>query len=82
MECKFCNKQLSTISNLNYHIKNNKNCLEIQKNQNQYDNNNLVCCDFCDKTYPYNTINRKKHNEGIQHQTLRLNYYRNFKSKF
>jgi U11/U12 small nuclear ribonucleoprotein SNRNP20 len=39
-------------------------------------------CDFCDKTYPYNTINRKKHNEGIQHQTLRLNYYRNFKSKF
>jgi hypothetical protein len=36
---------------LNYHIKNNKNCLEIQKNQNQYDNNNLVCCDFCDKTF-------------------------------
>ena len=56
MECKFCNKQLSTVGNLNYHIKNNKNCLEIQKNQEQNDNNNLVSCDFCKKSFSNKTL--------------------------
>ena len=58
MECKFCNKQLSTVGNLNYHIKNNKNCLEIQKNQeqNDNDNNNLVSCDFCKKSFSNKTL--------------------------
>lgn len=56
MECKFCKKQLSTVGNLNYHIKNNKNCLEIQKNQNQNDNNNLVSCDFCKKSFSNKTL--------------------------
>ena len=49
MECKFCNKNFTTISNLNYHMKNNKKCLEIQQNQNQNDNN--VSCDFCKKNF-------------------------------
>jgi sugar-specific transcriptional regulator TrmB len=56
MECKFCKKQLSTVGNLNYHIKNNKNCLEIQKNQDQNDNNNLVSCDFCKKSFSNKTL--------------------------
>ena len=56
MECEFCKKQLSTVGNLNYHIKNNKNCLEIQKNQDQNDNNNLVCCDFCKKSFSNKTL--------------------------
>jgi hypothetical protein len=56
MECKFCNKQLSTVGNLNYHIKNNKNCLEIQKNHEQNDNNNLVSCDFCKKSFSNKTL--------------------------
>jgi hypothetical protein len=56
MECEFCKKQLSTVGNLNYHIKNNKNCLEIQKNQNQNDNNNLVSCDFCNKSFSNKTL--------------------------
>ena len=46
MECKICNKNFSTISNLNYHMKNNKNCLEIQKNDNI-----LKPCDFCEKNF-------------------------------
>jgi hypothetical protein len=56
MECEFCKKQLSTVGNLNYHIKNNKNCLEIQKKQNQNDNNNLVSCDFCNKSFSNKTL--------------------------
>jgi hypothetical protein len=55
MECKFCNKQLSTVGNLNYHIKNNKNCLEIQKKQNDI-LVSLVSCDFCDKTFSNKTL--------------------------
>jgi hypothetical protein len=46
MECKFCNKKFSTMSNLNYHTKNNKKCLEIQKIQS--DN---TSCDFCKKNF-------------------------------
>lgn len=38
-------------------------------------------CDYCDKSFPYNTLNRKKHNEGIQHQSLRNAYYNNYKCK-
>ena len=56
MDCEFCKKQLSTVGNLNYHIKNNKNCLEIQKNQDQNDNNNLVSCDFCKKSFSNKTL--------------------------
>jgi len=58
MECKFCNKQLSTVGNLNYHIKNNKNCLEIQKNhRNENDIPiSLVSCEFCDKTFSNKTL--------------------------
>ena len=49
MECKFCNKNFTTISNLNYHMKNNKKCLEsheVQKNDNI-----LKPCDFCKKNF-------------------------------
>ncbi len=37
-------------------------------------------CDYCDKTFPYTTDNRKKHCEGSQHQILRNSYYSNYKS--
>lgn len=39
-------------------------------------------CDFCDKTFPYNTANRKKHNEGSYHQMARNAYYSKFKGIF
>jgi hypothetical protein len=47
MECKFCNNNFSTISNLNYHIKNNKKCLEIQ----QIQNDDMSSCEFCKKNF-------------------------------
>jgi hypothetical protein len=49
MECKFCNKNFSTISNLNYHMKNNKKCLETQEVQKN--DNILKPCDFCKKSF-------------------------------
>jgi hypothetical protein len=49
MECKFCNKNFSTISNLNYHMKNNKKCLETQEVQKN--DNILKSCDFCKKNF-------------------------------
>jgi hypothetical protein len=70
MECKFCKKQLSTISNLNYHIKNNKNCLEIQKNQNQNDNNNLVSCDFCKKSFSNKSL--KIHLKSCKNKSIEI----------
>lgn len=36
-------------------------------------------CDYCDKTFPDNTLNRKKHNEGSFHQMMKNNYYAQFK---
>ncbi len=36
-------------------------------------------CDYCDKSFPYNSINRKKHNEGSYHQMMRNAYYSNYK---
>ena len=36
-------------------------------------------CDYCDKSFPYNTANRKKHNEGTYHKMARNAYYANYK---
>ena len=38
-------------------------------------------CEYCDKTYPYNTQNRIKHNEGSYHQTMKNAYYSDYKGK-
>ena len=55
-KCEFCKKDFSTSGNLNYHIKNNKKCLEIQKNQIQNDTNMLVSCEFCEKFFSNKTL--------------------------
>ena len=47
MECEFCEKQLKTISSLNYHKKTNKKCLKIQDSKN----NSLKSCEFCHKYF-------------------------------
>lgn len=39
-------------------------------------------CDFCNKSFPSNTENRKKHNEGLQHQNNRASYYSKFKGNY
>ena len=38
-------------------------------------------CEFCDKSFPSNAENRKKHNEGVQHQKLRVAYYSAYKGQ-
>jgi hypothetical protein len=44
-ECKYCNKKFTTKSNLNYHQKNTKYCLEIQGNKSTQ----IIKCSFCQK---------------------------------
>ena len=39
-------------------------------------------CDFCEKSFPYNVENRKKHNAGVQHQMNRNAYYSKFKGSY
>jgi hypothetical protein len=43
MECKFCKKELSSLSSLNYHQKNTKSCLKLQGKSV----NKNVECEFC-----------------------------------
>ena len=56
--CEYCNNNLSTKSNLVFHQKNNKKCLEIQKNKSVNINSNLKQCEFCDKEFSSNIIKR------------------------
>lgn len=57
MECEFCKSILKTVSSLNYHVKNNKKCLEIQSKTIGDVNSALVICEYCGKSYS----NIKKH---------------------
>ena len=52
MNCEFCKKKLSTKSNLNYHLKNNKSCLTIQQKINDDTIEiALVNCEFCKQSF-------------------------------
>jgi hypothetical protein len=57
MECNFCKSILKTISSLNYHMKNNKKCLDIQLQTVGEVNSNLIECEYCNKSF----TNIKKH---------------------
>jgi len=57
MECNFCKSILKTTSSLNYHVKNNKKCLDIQLKTVGEVNSNLVNCEYCNKSF----TNIKKH---------------------
>ena len=64
MECEFCNKNFTTMSNLRYHKKTNKKCQEIQskdKDINEIVSESSVSCEFCDKKFTKQTI--KVHNK-------------------
>jgi hypothetical protein len=56
--CQYCNSTLSTKSNLKFHQKNNKKCLEIQKSKSIYINSDLKECEFCNKKFNTNAIKR------------------------
>lgn len=37
-------------------------------------------CDYCDKTFPDNPVNRRNHSNGIQHKSLRALHYSVFQN--
>ena len=83
MECTFCKSILQTTSSLNYHMKNNKKCLEIQVETVGTANSNLVECEYCNKNFTYikkhlNICKEKKkeNNEKIKndHEQLKIKY--------
>ena len=51
MECQFCKSILKTVSSLNFHIKNNKKCLEIQASQSSDIVSQLATCSDCGNIY-------------------------------
>ena len=60
MNCEYCDSNLKTLSSLNHHKKTNQKCLDIQKN---LENNNIEelfsNCNYCDKTFTNQSL--KKH---------------------
>lgn len=48
-ECQFCKSKLTTKTNLTFHQKNNKKCLDIQKYKSIEVKSELKECDFCNK---------------------------------
>jgi hypothetical protein len=59
-DCIYCKKEFSTLSNLKFHKKSAKFCLELQKNVLKSDNTQIISnisnekiikCEFCDKTF-------------------------------
>jgi hypothetical protein len=56
MDCEFCKQKLSSLSNLNYHKKTNKKCLQVQNNN---DVSAFIPCEFCNKTFTSQIM--KKH---------------------
>ena len=62
MNCEFCKKNLSTKSNLNYHLKNNKSCLTIQQKINDDKVKiALVNCEFCSRLFSQSNLTRHVH---------------------
>jgi hypothetical protein len=52
IECDFCNKSFSNISNLRYHKKTNKKCQVIQNKDNKDEiESSFVNCEFCNKLF-------------------------------
>ena len=64
--CDYCNSKLSTKGNLLFHQKNNKKCIELQKNKSTDINYNLKKCQFCNKEFSSNIIKRHLSNCKIK----------------
>ena len=73
MECEFCKKNLSSLSNLNYHKKTNKSCLKIQlheKNNKEQIETLLISCEFCHKLFTSHKL--KIHLKTCKHKNISL----------
>jgi len=85
LECEFCNKSFSNISNLRYHKKTNKKCQIIQKQK--VDEIETFNCSFCNKTFTKQTIKthnktcKKKLNEEIKTLQIENNEIKNVLSE-
>jgi len=70
MNCKYCDANLKTLSSLNYHKKTNQKCLDIQKN---LENNNIEelfsNCNYCDKTFTNQSL--KKHLQTCKYKKIK-----------
>ena len=73
MNCEYCKNSLKTLSSLNYHKKNNKQCLLLQKKLEVKIESALILCEFCSKNFSTSNINihvknckkRKENNEKL-----------------
>jgi len=57
LSCEFCDSKFISISNLNYHIKNNKKCQVIQQEKNVNSITTLSSCEFCNKNFRNDNLN-------------------------
>lgn len=89
LECEFCVKTFSNISNLRYHKKTNKKCQIIQKQkvEQKVDEIETFNCSFCNKTFTKQTIKthnktcKKKLNEEIKTLQIENNEIKNVLSE-
>jgi hypothetical protein len=59
MECEFCKSNFSSKSNLNYHQRNNKTCLNLQQKSSDKDIKiDLISCNFCNKSFSIPNLNK------------------------
>ena len=66
MNCEHCQATLKNVSSLNYHMKNNKNCLDIQKKSENNIEELFSKCNYCDKTFTNQSL--KKHLQTCKHK--------------
>jgi hypothetical protein len=78
--CEFCNKQYSSISNINHHKKTARFCIDIQEKLNSNINSQCVVCEFCKKKYS-TKYNYEQHKHVCKHKITHDNYNNLIKEK-
>ena len=77
-KCDFCKNILKSKNSLNYHVKNNKKCLEIQSTLTDNVESSLTSCDFCKKSVSVTNIGKHvlicKIKKKIEEDNIRYEY--------
>jgi len=82
MECEFCKSNFSSKSNLNYHQRNSKTCLNLQQKSSDKDIKiDLISCNFCNKSFSTPNMNKhimicknKKNKDKLKLEEIRKNH--------